>query len=540
MKLVGVFCNVKLDCITPPTCQQKANELLTEIKWPDFSKDFSFVLLVAETHDMKHQLALYIGISVACFLLLVTVQFVLVRNTYELTNDRFYFAERMAMKESYSRSIKNDKLFPGGAEIIDSFLYRHLDCLQILYKRKDPEFEKQKQLLADSIFEQLRKKESIRRFLNKYKQEKKVTDSLVYALMIESLSISFDSDVYTPIYDKHKRYPLINSSIQESSGIRIGGTLQTVTELNKVNGFSIRGTQRYPYRINFELHVEPHNRNAAILRQMTLTFSLSLLSILIVVILFFVTFRNWVKQKKLSEMKSDFINNITHELHTPLATIIVANKNLQNSRIAEKKENIKALTDVIQRQSDRLKILIGEVLDIVTTNAIALNKKDYQLNDLLDEILLDYRLKMIDANITIVFDKKTEEDTISLDKFHFTTMLLNIFDNAIKYNESNTRKLSVTTQKEQQGNLQILICDNGIGIPRENIRHIFDKFYRGSDQYKMQTKGLGLGLYYVKKIVEAHGWHILVESKPAKGSCFIITVNHEKSAYEAKDTIDRR
>ena len=483
-----------------------------------------FFYVLNGTGLMKRSLVTYIGISIICFLLLATVQFILVRNTYELTNARFYFSERIAMKESYSRSIKNDKLFPGGSEIIDGFLSRHLSSLYALYKSGDPAFETYKQVFADSIFHALQQKESIRRFLNKFKQEKKVTDSLDYALIVESLSVNFDNDLYIPIYDKRKRYPLIDSAMQEEAGVRIGGSLRKVSELNKVNGFSIRGTQGYAYRINFELHVEPYNRQSAILRQMSMTFSLSLLSILIVVTLFFVTFRNWVKQKKLSEMKSDFINNITHELHTPLATIIVANKNLQNGRILERKENIQPLTDVIQRQSERLKILIDEVLDIASTNRIVLDKKEYRLNDLLDELLLDYRLKLMDTNIELVFHKETDKDLARFDKFHFTTMLLNIFDNAVKYNSNEIKKLAVTTRADRHGDLQVLIQDNGIGISSEDIKHVFEKFYRAPDQYKMQSKGLGLGLYYVRKIIDAHGWSIRVDSKPSKGSQFIITI----------------
>ena len=475
----------------------------------------------------KDSISTYLVISIFCFLLLAMVQFILVRNTYELTRDRFYFAERTAMKESYSRSIKNDKIFPGASEIIDTYFNRHLDSLKQLYLTDRPAFESYKQVIADSIFRELREKQSIPRFIDKFRMEKNIHDSMEYGLIVESLSIAFKNDTFVPLYDKKEYAQFIEAVLQEKAGVRIGGDLKNINVQNKVNGFSIKGGDKYVYRINFSLHVQPHNMGTAILREMILTFALSLFSILTVVILFFVTFSNWVKQKKLSEMKSDFINNITHELHTPLAAIIVANKNLQNERIVEKKENIFPLTQVIQRQSERLKKLIGEVLDIVSGDKISVDAKKHPVNDLLDEILLDYHLKLIGTRVNLEFNKETNDDVVPLDKFHFTTMLLNLFDNAVKYNPKEEKELKVTTRRDKYHNLQILIQDNGTGIRRERLKLIFDKFYRSNDQLKSQPKGLGLGLYYVKQIADAHHWTITVDSAPGVGSLFTITIPHK-------------
>ncbi|HEX7845976.1 MAG TPA: HAMP domain-containing sensor histidine kinase [Chitinophagaceae bacterium] len=473
---------------------------------------------------MKPSIIRYIVISVICFLTLAAVQFFLVSNTYELKNERYYFSEKGQIRESYSKLIRNDKLFPGGGAIIDSFILPRLNHLALIYKSDPRAFEVQKQRLSDSLFGELRKKESIQEFLQCFRKAKHVKDSLVYGLMIESLSLVLEKEDYVTVYDKRDSYPLIESSIQEEDGIRIGGTLRDLNEQNKIVGLAITGTQPNSYRISFRLYVEPQSRKSSILQQMTFTFILSLASILIILLLFFVTFRNWLRQKKLSEMKSDFINNITHELHTPLAAIIVANKNLQNEKIIEKKENIGPLTDVIQRQSDRLRMLIDEVLDIVATDKITLDKKDYHVNDLLDEILLDYRLKLAGTKVKLHFNKEAVNDKIALDKFHFTTMLLNIFDNALKYNDKELKTLTVSTENGKQTHLQIRIGDNGIGMSKETIRNIFDKFYRSSTQLITQAKGLGLGLYYARQSAQAHNWEIAVESKPGEGSTFIISI----------------
>src|SRR5690606_26017937 len=119
--------------------------------------------------------------------------------------------------------------------------------------------------------------------------------------------------------------------------------------------------------------------------------------------------------------------------------------------------------------------------------------------------------------------KKAEKDTVPLDSFYFTTMLLNILDNAVKYNTSKRKEITASTQSDSH-ELQIVIKDNGIGMTKETIRHIFDKFYRHTNNLFSQTKGLGLGLYYVKQAVHAHNWKIYVDSRPGMGSRFDIHI----------------
>jgi two-component system phosphate regulon sensor histidine kinase PhoR len=463
---------------------------------------------------------------VGSFLLLTAVQFFLVSNTYELKNERFYFAEKNFISENYWQAIRNDKLFPGGQKIIDSFINKDLNQLERLYKNNRPAFETFRQRLADTIFNELRKKESIRDLLSQVKKKRHITDSLQYALMIESLSVLFDNNNYVTIFDKHEHYPLINAALQENKGIRIGGTLRKPNELNWVTGISVGSAERYSYRISFTLYVEPQNRQAIVMRQMGLTFSLSVLSIIIIIVLFYIAFKNWVRQKKLSEMKSDFINNITHEFHTPLSAIIIAGKSLQNEKIIDKKQNIRPLADVIQRQSERLRTLIDQVLGLVATNKLVLNKKDHSLHDLLDEILLDYRLNFTDGNIKLCFDRMAVRDRVRVDRFHFTTVVLNILDNAIKYNNNEVKEIHVSTS-EDSNYFQIMIRDNGIGMEPDIREHIFDKFYRNTAGVAIQAKGLGLGLYYVKQSVDAHGWEMMVESRPGKSTTFTIRILFE-------------
>ena len=471
---------------------------------------------------MRRPIIIFIVLSVISFLILSIVQYKLVRNTYQLQNDRYYYSEKSLINEKYYQLIRNDKLFPGGQKIIDSILVGRMRYMDSLHRTDKKAFDIYRQEISDSIFQALREKESIRSFLTDLKNDAKLEDSLQYALIITSLDVMLEENTYVPVYNHKQRYPLIDSSIQEERGVRIGGELKNLTAQNLVTGLTISSPSRYSYRINFGLYVEPLSRSTELFWKMAKTYSLSMFSFLIVVSLFFITFRNWQRQKKLSEMKSDFINNITHEFHTPLSAIIVANKSLQNEKITEKKENIRPLSDIIQRQAERLNTLISQVLDIVSMDKIKLRKKEHSVHLLLEEILLDYRLQSAE-NFRITFNKEAKKDVVPLDSFYFTTILQNILDNSIKYNTNKEKEITVSTQSDEQ-EMQIIIKDNGIGMNTETIRHIFDKFYRHTNNLLNQTKGLGLGLYYVRQSISAHNWKIQVESKPGSGSRFNIHI----------------
>lgn len=222
-------------------------------------------------------------------------------------------------------------------------------------------------------------------------------------------------------------------------------------------------------------------------------------------------------------MQSDFINNITHEFHTPLSAIMVANKSLQNEKITEKKENVVSLTGVIGRQADRLKTLIGQVIDISVGRMVQLNKTTCSLNDLLEDILLDYRLNISDGSVQLIFEKHTTHDRVAVDTFYFTTMLQNIIDNGIKYNNSSPKTITVCTSNDQQ-HVLLSIKDNGIGMTEATTKRIFEKFYRAPNHHKQPIQGLGLGLHYARQCLDAHHWQLQVQSKPEEGSEFVIYI----------------
>lgn len=455
-------------------------------------------------------------IALCSLLVLFGVQIYLVYNTYELKNEHYYFSEKHIIGDVYTQSIRNDKIFPGGGAIIDKHIYDNIDKLEKLYHQNSDSFQLFKQDLCQAIFKDLRFANNMDSILTAIKKNYHLSSQLTYALTINLLDIAFESNKYVSIY----KAPV--SEAGTKNGILIGGGLKNTSSTNEVTNLTISSPVNRSYRISFSLYVDTMNRRSAIFSQMMPTLTLSLLSILFVVFLFYITFKKWIQQKKISEMKTDFINSINHEFNTPLSAIIVANKNLQNDKMVFNKENIQSLTDVIDRQSGRLKMLINQVMDITRTSTIKLDKKQYSLHLLLDETLSDYQLKLNDPSISISLEKHAENDNVLLDSFWFTTMLLNILDNAIKYNHNNPKEINVITKSTSNG-LQLIIQDNGIGMNKETQKLAFEKFYRNTGTVKY-TKGLGLGLYYVKLAVESHHWKITIKSEETLGCKFIIDV----------------
>jgi two-component system phosphate regulon sensor histidine kinase PhoR len=444
-------------------------------------------------------------------------------NTYELKNEHYYATEKSLLNTEYSYAIRNDKVMPGGQKILDHFLNGNMRRFEELYLHDRTAFDLFKQRVCDSAFRVLIEHNNIDSVLNDIIRQHKLGKDLEYALVIQGVDVAFQRDKYINLYNRNEHYALIDQEIQTKDGIRIGGTLGEPATRNMVTALIVSSSVDYSNRVSFNLYVDIRNRRAQILRLMMPTFLLSLLSVLSVVLLFFITFRNWIHQKKLSEMKSDFINSITHEFHTPLAAIIVANKTMQNEKIISSRENIQPLTEVVQRQAERLRMLISQVLDITTLNKISLNKEVFSIHNLLDELLLDYRLKLTGTNVRFMLQKTAIRDKVTLDRFWFTTIMLNIFDNAIKYNTSDPKEISVTTTEDKKA-FYITIRDNGIGMNMETQKHVFEKFYRHIRNNNEQVKGLGLGLFYVKQAIDAHNWSIDIASVEGAGSTFMISI----------------
>jgi signal transduction histidine kinase len=277
------------------------------------------------------------------------------------------------------------------------------------------------------------------------------------------------------------------------------------------------------FNINFDYFIDFSDKRKTVLRDMSASLGMSIFSIIVVVIIFMITYRNLMEERRLSNLKTDFINNMTHELKTPLSTITVAGKTLEMEQIRADDNKILETAKLIGKQSVHLNQLINLILEISMweRTQFQLDKKRVDLGELMNDIVDSFKTGCGDcANIM----QKYELDGIKadVDVVYFTTMINNLLTNAVKYSNKDP-EINIEGSKDSD-KIYIKVADNGIGIDRSEQKHIFDKFYRVSSGNIHKIKGLGLGLYYVKRIAESHGGDVTVTSKPGKGSIFTVTL----------------
>lgn len=244
--------------------------------------------------------------------------------------------------------------------------------------------------------------------------------------------------------------------------------------------------------------------------------------ILLIVIFFGYTINVILKQKKLSEIKNDFINNITHEFKTPISTISLSAEVLLNSKIASQPDRLKNYANIIKEENNRLKNQVDKVLQLATLDESKLKMEDenIDLHELLFSSIKSFGLIIKEQQGTITSNLTAERHLFFGDKIHVTNTLHNLIDNAIKYS-ADTPEIFIETHSHN-GFIEISVKDNGIGIPIDAQKHIFDKFYRTPTGNVHDIKGFGLGLNYVKTIVEAYSGSVKLISKENEGSTFVI------------------
>ena len=229
-----------------------------------------------------------------------------------------------------------------------------------------------------------------------------------------------------------------------------------------------------------------------------------------------------LKQKKLSSIKNDFINNMTHELKTPISTISLASQMLRDNSISNTARTIEHVSNVIYQESKRLSFQVEKVLQMAVFNEgrLKLKFKEIDLNEIIRSVILNFELRVKSKNGVLEADLKATNAEIKGDEVHITNVLFNLLDNAVKYSKEEPR--IVVSTENRNGFLIVSVKDNGIGISKEHVDQIFERFYRVPTGNVHDVKGFGLGLSYVKKIVDSHQGKIKVESTLHKGTKFII------------------
>lgn len=309
--------------------------------------------------------------------------------------------------------------------------------------------------------------------------------------------------------------------------------IDSVVNINKIrqSGFY---AQLFPNDVFEAPHVLtilfPHQKGYLI-RTMWMMLSTSVLLLIIIVCTFTFTIQTIFKQKKLSEVKNDFISNMTHELKTPISTISLACEALSDKDISDKLTVRSNYVNMISQENKRLGLLVESVLKSATWDKgnLKLRKEEFDLHKIINAVADNILIQVERKGGTIEKTLKAVNSIINADQVHITNLLNNLLDNANKYSPEKP-EISISTENYKEGVL-LAVSDKGQGIKRENLSKIFEKFYRVPTGNVHNVKGFGLGLNYVKAIVERHGGEISASSIYGKGTNFKIYIpfNHNDS-----------
>ena len=250
----------------------------------------------------------------------------------------------------------------------------------------------------------------------------------------------------------------------------------------------------------------------------------SLIFTLILLVTFILTLVMVFRQKKLTEVKNDFINNMTHEFKTPISSISLAAQMLCDESVPKSEKMTKRLATTINDETNRLRFQVEKVLQLsmYENQRARLNLREVDANELIAGVIHTFTLKVEKNGGKIISNLRAENPNIYVDEMHFTNVIFNLMDNAVKYRRQDAQlELKLSTWNEND-RLCISIQDNGIGIKKDDIKKIFEKFYRVHTGNLHDVKGFGLGLAYVKKIITEHKGTITAESELGIGTKFII------------------
>lgn len=263
-----------------------------------------------------------------------------------------------------------------------------------------------------------------------------------------------------------------------------------------------------------------------ILSKMSAMFASSGVLLLVILACFYVAVSTIVKQKKLSDIKNDFINNMTHEFKTPISTIALATdmarENAHSGPVAELPARIDRYLGIIREENKRLGAHVEKVLQmaLLDKGEVKIKQAEVNMHDVIAKVLNSLSVQIEQRNGEVELDFEATEELVKGDELHLSNVLYNLVDNAIKYSPDELH-LTVSTANEADG-IRIAVADRGLGLSREQIQRIFDKFYRVPTGNLHNVKGFGLGLSYVKKMVQAHGGTVNVTSQPGEGSEFSV------------------
>ncbi|HEX2627587.1 MAG TPA: HAMP domain-containing sensor histidine kinase [Chitinophagaceae bacterium] len=245
---------------------------------------------------------------------------------------------------------------------------------------------------------------------------------------------------------------------------------------------------------------------------------------IIILAAFYLTVRTMLRQKKLSEIKNDFINNMTHEFKTPIATISLAVDAMRNEKVLQDREKLSYFSTIIKEENKRMNRQVETILKAsqLEKQEVDLNLKPVHVHEIIKDVVENFALQLEEKQGKAELLLNATNDLIDADEVHMSNLVNNLFDNALKYSKENVPPFVKLTTQSNGKKFIIRIEDNGIGMSRETLKRIFERFYRAHTGNIHNVKGFGLGLSYVKTMVEAHHGEIKADSTLGRGSTFII------------------
>ncbi|MFD1602235.1 sensor histidine kinase [Flavobacterium artemisiae] len=449
--------------------------------------------------DMKQRINLLITFSIIALIILSTVQCYLVKTAYDYKVAQFH------------TEIKNEiALITNNYNDIDSAFISKKEALYKSLSERYIHGKNNKSEIQKGIIENDYRDAVTQRIQRKFERDLPNL-KIDFAIVLNKFILYKNAQKKDTIFSEK---PFIQNKLY--------GNLASLNQAFLVRNYvgttntNLAG-QDYKLLTEDSMYVSVVDWEMIILKRMTFILILSLLSILTLISLFVIAIKALIKQKKVNEVKTDFINNITHELKTPLATLGISTKILERKDIRENEENFNLVVNTISRQNTRLQSLIDQVMaNSLAENQIELQKEKVKAGNFLLTIIEDF--KVAHPKIDILTDFKEANTNLILDPFHLTTALLNVLENAVKYGSD---KITIKTNLYQD-QFSISIEDNGIGIEKNKQALLFEKFYRVEQGNLHNTKGLGLGLFYVNQIIKAHQGSVNVISDLGKGAQFTI------------------
>ncbi|MCD8302096.1 MAG: HAMP domain-containing histidine kinase [Prevotellaceae bacterium] len=371
---------------------------------------------------------------------------------------------------------------------------------------------------------------------NAYVYQRSVLDKVIYAIMYNASEKSFEERINPQFLDACLRMAL------ERNGVTIPFHFKICTsdgrEVYRCPDYDETGSQYSYTQTLFSndpstkmgvvvVHFPEQSKYVLGVVNMMLP---AMAFTVILFLIFIVTIYLVVRQRKVTEMKNDFVNNMTHEFKTPISSISLAAQMLADRSVKKSEQMYENLGNVIYTETKRLRFQVEKVLQMSLYDHKNIAMKFVELNadELIDSVVKIFTLKVQQSGGTIETRLEAENPLVNVDEMHFTNIIFNLMENAVKYRRDDVAlKLKIVTYN-QDANYCVMVEDNGIGIKKEDYRQIFDRFYRVHTGNQHNVKGFGLGLTYVKKMVDLHHGNIKVESEFGKWTKFIITIPNIK------------